>query len=736
MADSGDKMIIGVGIDASQADSGGASAQADIKAVETATTSANAAMAQSSQAAAAAQGQATSASTVRAEAERTLGEALRATGMSQTAAATAAKELASAAYTSAQPIAAITTRLEQLGLVGPQALTETNVAMSSFAEGTNAAAAEQEVQTAVTEEQTAALAEAQTAMMRNAFYVHRLAEGFKDLSMGGRLASQGMMDISETMQYMVAPEYAVYIALLQVVGMLVMMSTMHRDGGRAAREHAKDEVEAANEIKEAIDKGTRAMEEMQDAAEKTHLEVVNDQLKDYIANQAAILDQQDRWNANSLKRLGYLQQEAEAHQKLTLAQMENAKQRDLAGAHGQPERDAIEARYKAQELGVRGANADEVYTAKLTALDLERANNDSQRQSLLADNNGLRDQLKALQDDAAAKAHRAQQDGFQPDEAGSFEQSIKGVKEALAKARDDATEASTMNSAETGAAHRIGIGIGSASDRGAISAYNERTRAANQQVQDISGQLADLNAAQEARSALDTGSKELEAAMTKNADAINKLVFALEGIASSRNIADTEHTTEKTQESTEARKDKQEADRKAARDAFDVREAERYARSKAQDAVIDNPNSSEIVKAAAKAAKDQIDAESKRDRLASAGALDLGKAEIVKLLADLGLDQAKAGDAVVAGQNKEQKQSGKVLDDAIRGATKQIEGSGVQQAIQALHAITSAMLDKQTQLAALVELQADVANAKFKSIDQFIAHARTHIRSTKDGITY
>jgi len=93
--------------------------------------------------------------------------------------------------------------------------------------------------------------EHQQMLMRNAFYVHRLAEGFKDLSMGGRVASQGLMDISESLQYMLGPEMAIYAAIAQVVAMLALMVTMHRRRAGEAAEAAEAEKSAAEKTKDA-----------------------------------------------------------------------------------------------------------------------------------------------------------------------------------------------------------------------------------------------------------------------------------------------------------------------------------------------------------------------------------------------------------------------------------------------------------------------------------------------------
>lgn len=95
------------------------------------------------------------------------------------------------------------------------------------------------------------LREQQQGLLRNAFYVHRLAEGFKDLGQGGRMAGQGLLDISESLQYMLPPSAAIYIVMAQVAGVLAAMAFRHREAAGEARAHADAEKSAAQQIEDA-----------------------------------------------------------------------------------------------------------------------------------------------------------------------------------------------------------------------------------------------------------------------------------------------------------------------------------------------------------------------------------------------------------------------------------------------------------------------------------------------------
>lgn len=132
-----------------------------------------------------------------------------------------------------------------------QALQGTSRANEEVASTSKQAATAEEEQAEQAEKLNAMMREHQQQLMRNAFYVHRLAEGFKDISMGGRLAGQGVMDVSESLQYMLGPELAIYAAIAQVVAMLGVAATMHHRVAGEAKEHADAEKSAADQIKEA-----------------------------------------------------------------------------------------------------------------------------------------------------------------------------------------------------------------------------------------------------------------------------------------------------------------------------------------------------------------------------------------------------------------------------------------------------------------------------------------------------
>jgi hypothetical protein len=141
------------------------------------------------------------------------------------------------------------------------AMREAAAATDANAEATTTDAAASDAAAEQAEKLNAMLREHQQSLMRNAFYVHRLAEGFKDLSMGGRVASQGLMDIFEPLQYMLGPEMAIYAAMGQVVAMLALMVTMHRNRAGEASAAAEAEKKAAEDTKDAWSSSADALKQ-------------------------------------------------------------------------------------------------------------------------------------------------------------------------------------------------------------------------------------------------------------------------------------------------------------------------------------------------------------------------------------------------------------------------------------------------------------------------------------------
>ncbi len=446
------------------------------------------------------------------------------------------------------------------------AMRESSSAAEESAEASGTVAAAEETEAEAAQRLQAIMREHQQALMRNAFYVHRLAEGFKDMSMGGRLASQGVMDVSESLQYMLGPEYAIWLAGLQVVGMLGMLATSHRGAGEAARDHAKSEEEAATAIKEATDKGTESIISLQRTAADTHLEALRQQLRDYLDIQKELIAQQDTWDNNAAKRLKSLQDETEAQQRLSLSQLKNQEQKDLNAATSQSQKDAITASYAVRELDLKGGSATEKFQAQLAALALEKKSDDEERAALVADNQDNQAKLLALLQQASATARTAKGEGFAPDEAGSFAAQIRDREEALKQARDAAVNA--QDAANPSAYEKAHADAGNVLAQMDIANKQQAAKDAEQKVTDISKQLADLRDAETARKALADDGKELETAIKANSAAIEKLVTKLDDIASRGRVAATDYQTATTDIGTDRAKASADADKVRAEQAW------------------------------------------------------------------------------------------------------------------------------------------------------------------------
>jgi hypothetical protein len=406
---------------------------------------------------------------------------------------------------------------------------------------TAANASEQEAAGESAEAITSLMREHQAQMMKNVFAIHRLAEGFKDISLGGRAAGQGLMDISEAAQYALPPQMALYVVAAQVVGMLVLMATNHRHAGEEAREHAKTEEEAAAQIKDALDKGTEAINSQADAISKTHVEVLTAQLRDYLSVQKELIAQQTQWDSNADKRLDFLQKETKATQDLALAQLKHQELLDLGSATSDDQRAAIEADYKRKEIEAKGGDAQEAAQAQQILLAQQKQEDDKERALYLAANVDNVAKLTALQDDARHKADKAKGEGFQPDEAGSFETPIKAQEEALKKAREDAANA--QSDAVPTAIQASQIAAGNQGIKIDMEIAAEHAAVMQQKVVDISTQLADLRDAQGAHETLKDSQKSYEDAIKSNTEAIGKLVFKLDEINSKQREVATESKT-------------------------------------------------------------------------------------------------------------------------------------------------------------------------------------------------
>jgi len=232
----------------------------------------------------------------------------------------------------------------------------------------------------------------QQKLMSNAFYVHRLAEGFKDLSLGGRAASQGLMDISESLQYMLGPEVAIYAAGVQVVAMLALLATSHHRSGEAAREHGDAEKDAAEEISDA-------REAISDAT-ATYKQQIEDLLTPLLNLEAS-----DKRRLDNMRTLqGLVEKQIELDKTQAVERVKSQFFADYASAKSEDDRKLLTER---KDEAIAGINAgSEVAAANQELLD-KKADIDSQKQAL-ADQQQAQSALQANLDQKGREAAAAQ----------------------------------------------------------------------------------------------------------------------------------------------------------------------------------------------------------------------------------------------------------------------------------------------------------------------------------------
>jgi polyhydroxyalkanoate synthesis regulator phasin len=208
-------------------------------------------------------------------------------------------------------------------------------AARASATATSAATTESRLATTASAEQAeqaerlnALMREHQATLMRSVIMVHRSAEGLKDLALGGRAASQGVMDLAEAAQYALGPEYAMYAAIAQVVLMAGVLATAHHRRAGEAKGAADAEKEAAEEVKDAWissnDELKREIEAISRSKFWDQQLAVAKQVTDEIGKQAAALatvkEAEDKY--------------AEAQHQLEIAVLNRREQEDLAGKSG------------------------------------------------------------------------------------------------------------------------------------------------------------------------------------------------------------------------------------------------------------------------------------------------------------------------------------------------------------------------------------------------------------------
>lgn len=476
---------------------------------------------------------------------------LRALGIETSAVTAKATELGLSLEVAALAMIKIQ-KAELAGTVKDAALT-----MEGLTVATAENAAATEASTAMTEADAAALAQ-RAIMMR------RTSDGLVDLALGGSRAVQGVADLQYVLTTLM-PEFAGVLAAVGGVALVLeLLTSRHRGAGEAAKGHAKSE----KGLEEQTDKTTEAIIKQADAISKTHLQVLTDELKEYLKVQEQLIANQDRLDASADAHLQHIQAQTRATQELGLAELKRQEALDLAAASGDEQKQArIKLQYKGKEDAMEGGNEQEANLAEQTLLSQQKQDDDAKRATLLDDQAQNNAKLKALQDDAAAKAAKVQGEGFQPDEAGSFEDRIKAQGDAVKKAAEDyAAAQQTLETANKHVAEALaGVAAagltGNASleaiAKGVLTTEQNKQTAAQAGVADAqkgqidaSTQLADLRDAQTAREALTKQGALLQTSIDKNSAEIDKLVSKLDDIYSRQTVLSTESKTSATKTET------------------------------------------------------------------------------------------------------------------------------------------------------------------------------------------
>jgi hypothetical protein len=281
-----------------------------------------------------------------------------------------------------------------------------------------------------------------------------------------------------------------------------------------------------------------------------------------------------------------------------------------------------------------------------------------------------------------------------------------------------------------------------------LEAYREQLKKeaeeAEKNYRDLSsyGKNANLDSAiKKANEELDKAREELAATVAKIPEALTALHQATQAADQARVEAKENAQQRGIDQGVDQRAQEKADALKKAKEDYDLREAQRYAQEKSQQAIIDNPNASADAKAAAKAAQDRIAAAGKQDQLDHAGALGLTPAEVTKLRADLGLDKARAADAIAGQQKKdqvaEQKQDANAASEDIKRSKAQIDALGnkdaSKEAAEILRSVADRLVTAQVAQAELHALYMQVANGKFQEHDAALQQQQRAIDQLKQS---
>jgi hypothetical protein len=638
---------------------------------------------------------------------------------------------------------------------------EASAANEESAEASKDATVAEETQAEAAERLNKVMGEHMMSLQRNAFYIHKFAEGLKDLATGGRQTGQAFMDIAESLQYMAGPQVAMYAALAQVPLMLVTLAMRHREVAGEARAHAEAEKSAAEVMKDAWKDA--------DAVLKQALDNINKQqpFRDLLADAASftkeLRTQEDAANAlqAALDRLA----DAQFGVKEQLLNLQE--QQALKGKSG-PEEKSIRDQYDverqqliaqheadkaAREQAAKAMQVKQLQDQLDAALKQVQDNNDAGNkarkessihdtglENVPSDYQATLDRISALekrQGDAAAGKRNEVTD--QPIAPLTTEQEIQ--------LQTDKSALPFLKQRQLDAGPQFDL---------QLKAFQEQRDALKKQVSDL------LEKAKHE----DNFDSEQD---VHKADEKGVAILDLEDII--RAITDRQHKLEDAQKLIEEKnkandallqKDIPELKGKLAAAKVDVTTAAKNveaAGDKGQAGILGAQNKQSLDQAQAKleaqrqAYETQINnlqallAQTDEKDTASRAATEKKIADLqaqLDLLSSpnespaLAASKANKTEATVekSALREKAQQDKKNLDTSIEAAKKAVEASGNKQAIEALKLIAGTLQDKQKELAELQALGAAVTSGKFQVIDQFMQTTRQHLSTIKDGIVH
>jgi hypothetical protein len=539
-----------------------------------------------------------------------------------------------------------------------------------------------------------------SSVLGNLRSVHHLVGGLIEMGEGGPAAFAGIAAegrvATEVFEGMLGPLAPILLILTTITQIAIPMFEAATEKARKAQEEQNKAMEEAN----------RKADERKDKHVEVEIKKEADAVRDLAAAYNATNSELERQAAGERAYADNRAAELKATKDLTLAQLEQQKQKELAGAHGEGERNAIEDKYKGLAAEVEGKSDAEIAKLKQHAAQVEIDVNNQERDQIQQQINSLGKQKDELQKKADETAAKAALQGVTPDEEGSFGDAYKEAREenhAAVKKANDAIQ--------QGASPEL------------IDLYQT-------QIQPTITKVRAAYDADMAQRNLAGAGGDLQKSIDKLSEKIDGLATKHDQLVSAQTVAGTEEKVAETKAASQKIDDDQKAKSDAAQAAFTDREAKRKEDMENLDAKMKG-TTDVAIKSALQGQKTGIEAEGIRDKAKTE--YGVGNLSDARYHEEMNRAQAMTTGANASSQVKAQQSQDKTLDREIETAKKQIEASGNKSAIEGLHQITATVLDKVKELAELQALLTAAVTGKLSVIDQQMATTRALANALKDG---